>query len=60
VFKLITNNQVSFYDLKIIREVEQTLVLQIKHFDPDLKGWETKKRNCRLPATKTYSNSGCF
>ena len=60
VFKLITNNQVSFYDLKIIREVEQTLVLQIKHFDPDLKGWETKNETVDCPLLKLTPTQAVF
>ena len=41
-FKLINNNDVSFYEIEIIREVKNTLILQLKHFNKDLKGWETK------------------
>ncbi len=60
VFKLITNNQVAFYDLKIIKEVEQTLVLQIKHFDPDLKGWETKNETIDCPLLKITPSQAVF
>lgn len=42
MFKLIENDRVIFYELEIIREVENTLVLQLKHFGNDLKGWEAK------------------
>jgi len=42
-FKLINDGKVSFYEIEIIREVENTLILQLKHFNNDLKGWETKK-----------------
>ena len=41
-FKLIDNGKVVFYEIEIIREVENTLVLQLKHFGNDLKGWEGK------------------
>ncbi len=41
-FKLIDNNKVVFYEIEIIREVENTLILQLKHFNNDLKGWEIK------------------
>ena len=40
-FKLIKNNKVAFYEIEIIREVQNTLILQLKHFNNDLKGWET-------------------
>ena len=42
MFKLVENGRVVFYELEIIREVDSTLVLQLKHFGSDLKGWETK------------------
>lgn len=48
-FKLINDNKVSFYEIEIIREIENTLVLQLKHFDNDLKGWETKNETVDFP-----------
>ena len=50
-FKLIIDNKVSFYEIEIIREVNNTLILQLKHFNNDLKGWETKD---------AYSNNVSF
>nr|WP_321228377.1 DUF6265 family protein [uncultured Psychroserpens sp.] len=51
-FKLINDDQVSFYEIEIIREVENSLVLQLKHFDNDLKGWETKNETVDFPLIK--------
>ncbi|MBJ6368715.1 DUF6265 family protein [Snuella sedimenti] len=48
-FKLINNNKVSFYEIEIIREVNNTLILQLKHFGNDLKGWETKDETVDFP-----------
>lgn len=42
VFKLVNDNQVSFYEIGHIRQLENTLILQLKHFHGNLKGWETK------------------
>lgn len=39
-FKMISDNKVSFYELGHIIEKDKTLLLQIKHFGGDLKGWE--------------------
>ena len=50
-FKLINDEKVTFYEIEVIREIENSLVLQLKHFGPDLKGWETKD---------TYSNNVSF
>lgn len=41
-FKTVNNGKVGFYELEIIREIEETLILQLKHFGNDLKGWEEK------------------
>jgi len=41
-FKLISEGKVSFYELGHIREVDETLVYELKHFHADLKGWEEK------------------
>jgi hypothetical protein len=37
-FKLVIDNKVSFYEIEIIREIEDSLILQLKHFGGDLKG----------------------
>ena len=41
-FKLTVEGKVQFYEIEIIREIENSLILQLKHFKNDLKGWETK------------------
>ena len=48
-FKLINNGKVTFYEIEIIREVENSLLLQLKHFGADLKGWETKNETVDFP-----------
>ncbi len=42
-FKLINDDKVPFYEIEIIREIENYLVLQLKHFNNDLKGWGNKR-----------------
>ncbi len=41
-FKLVVDNQVKFYELLTIVEVDNSIVMRIKHFGPELKGWEAK------------------
>jgi len=48
-FKLINEGKVTFYEIEVIREIENTLILQLKHFGPDLKGWETKDETVDFP-----------
>lgn len=42
VFRLIVENEIAFYEIGHIRELENSLVFELKHFGPDLKGWEEK------------------
>ncbi len=41
-FKLVADNMVNFYELGHVLETDGTLLLQLKHFGGDLKGWEEK------------------
>ena len=41
-FKLMVDEQVSFYEIMVISEEAGSLVLRLKHFHGDLKGWEEK------------------
>ena len=42
-FKLVQDDKVVFYEIMAISEVDQTLIMRLKHFDSDLKGWEEKE-----------------
>lgn len=59
-FKLIVNGQVSFYEIEIIREINNTLILQLKHFNNDLKGWETKDETVDFPLKEITANKVVF
>ena len=48
-FKLTVDGKVQFYEIEIIREVENNLILQLKHFNNDLKGWESKDETVDFP-----------
>lgn len=41
-FKLVADGKVVFYELETISEEGETLILRLKHFNPELKGWEEK------------------
>ncbi|MGK7370512.1 MAG: DUF6265 family protein [Candidatus Halalkalibacterium sp. M3_1C_030] len=51
-FKLVVNNEVRFYELVTISEEENTLMLRLKHFHKDLKGWEEKNETVDFPLVK--------
>jgi len=59
-FKLINDGKVSFYEIEIIREIENTLILQLKHFDSTLKGWETKNETVDFPLKEITENKVIF
>ena len=59
-FKLINDGKVSFYEIEIIREIENSLVLQLKHFHNDLKGWETKDETIDFPLKYITANKVVF
>lgn len=59
-FKLINNDKVSFYEFIIIREIEDSLILQLKHFNHDLKGWETKDETLDFPLKEITTNKVIF
>lgn len=59
-FKLIVDGKVSFYEIEIIREIENSLILQLKHFNNDLKGWETKDETIDFPLIEITQNKATF
>jgi hypothetical protein len=59
-FKLINDNKVTFYEIEIIREIENSLILQLKHFDNTLKGWESKHETVDFPLKYITENKVVF
>lgn len=48
-FKLLVEGQIGFYEIEVIREINNSLLLQLKHFKANLKGWETKDETVDFP-----------
>lgn len=59
-FKLSANGEVKFYEIEIIREVAGSLVLQLKHFASDLKGWEEKDETVDFRLVKIEHDAAYF
>jgi len=59
-FKLVAEGKVQFYEIEIIRELKESLILQLKHFNGDLKGWETKDDTVDFPLVKITKNNTYF
>ncbi|RKR14539.1 hypothetical protein CLV91_0616 [Maribacter vaceletii] len=60
VFKLLVNGKVQFYEIGHIQEQEETLLLQLKHFSGNLKGWETKDETIDFKLVKIEENKVYF
>lgn len=60
VFKLVKDNKVSFYEIGHIQQVENTMILQLKHFQGDLKGWEEKDATVDFKLVKVEKNKVFF
>jgi len=55
-FRLIVDDAVNFYELGHILEVDNTLILQLKHFGGDLSGWEEKNETEDFKLVKVEEN----
>ncbi len=51
-FKLVVDDEVKFYEIETITEKNGTLMLQLKHFYSNLKGWEEKDETVDFPLVK--------
>jgi hypothetical protein len=59
-FRLVADGAVSFYEFGHILETEGTLILQLKHFDENLMGWEEKSETIDFKLVKAEENRFYF
>lgn len=59
-FKFTENNQVKFYELMTISEHQGSLILRLKHFSQDLKGWEEKDQSMDFKLVRLTSEAAYF
>ena len=59
-FKLLQKGEPTFYEFMVISEEEGVLVLRLKHFNPDLSGWEEKDDFVTFPLVKVDEDSVYF
>ena len=60
VFKLVVEGNVLFYEICTITEEDNTLILRLKHFNRDLKGWEEKEETVDFRLVKVEKNRVYF
>ena len=49
MFRLTTDGEASFYELFALAEEEGSLVLRLKHFHADMRGWEDQDQTVDFP-----------
>ncbi len=59
-FKLVVDGKVKFYELATISEENNTLILRLKHFHSNLKGWEEKDKTIDFRLVKVTDNKIYF
>lgn len=60
VFKFFRDNEVQFYEIITISEVNESLALRLKHFDRNLHGWEEKAEVVEFPFVEITENRVVF
>jgi len=60
MFRLVKDDKVTFYELFRIAEENGSLVLRLKHFHPDMKGWEEKDATVTFPLLKISKDEVWF
>lgn len=59
-FKLSEGDKVIFYELCVFREVDKTVLFQLKHFNADLTGWEEQNKTVDFPFVKITKDAVYF
>ena len=59
-FKLVQDNDIAFYELCTLREIDGTVLLQIRHFHKDLKAWEEKDETVDFRLVKITKDKAFF
>jgi len=60
VYRGVRGAQVSFYELMTVVEAGGSLALRLKHFAPDLRGWESPERAVQFPLVRAAPSSAYF
>jgi len=60
VFRMVKDGKVSFYESGHIQQLDDSLILQLKHFDGNMKGWEEKDETIDFKLVKLEPNKVYF
>ena len=59
-FRLVKDNAPNFYELLVIVPKGESLVYKVKHFHPDLSGWEDKDESVSFPLVRLAQDTAFF
>ena len=59
-FRLMKNDKLVFSEFMMLVENNGTLAIKIKHFHPDMKGWEEKDKHITFPLVKVELDAAYF
>jgi hypothetical protein len=60
MYRLVQEDKPSFYEFILLAEENGSLVMKLKHFNPDLTGWEEKDGFVTFPLLKLAPNEAYF
>ena len=60
MFRWIKEDRVSFYELIVIEQAGEFVMMRIKHFSPGLKGWEEKDQAVDFLLVHLQGNTAVF
>ncbi len=60
VFRMVKDGTVSFYESGHIQQLDDSIILQLKHFDGNLRGWEEKDDTIDFKLVKLEKNKVFF
>ena len=49
MYRMTKDGKAMFYELLLIAEEDGSLAVKLKHFHPDLRGWEERDKSLRFP-----------
>jgi hypothetical protein len=59
-FRMSKGDKPKIYEFETVSEKDGSLVYRVKHFDPDLKGWEEKDKYVEFPLVAIEGNRTYF
>ena len=60
VFRMVNDDKVSFYESGHIQQLDNSIILQLKHFDGNMRGWEEKNQTIDFKLVKLEPNKVYF